>query len=51
MTSVVHARKTLDSLDEAIAVAFLVVGPAIGAAIVLLWFGGLALTLLSSLLH
>jgi hypothetical protein len=51
MTSIVRTRKMLDTLDETTAVAFLLVGPAIGAAIVLVWFGGLALTLLSSLLH
>lgn len=51
MTSIVHTRKMLDRLDKTTAVVFLLVGPAIGAAIVLVWLGGLALTLLSSVLQ
>jgi hypothetical protein len=51
MTYAMPARGLLDRLDEATAVLFLLVGPAIGVGIVLVWAAGLALTLLTPLLR
>ena len=41
-------RKLMDNLNEAVVVVFFSLGPALGAAIFLLWFGGLMWGLLSS---
>jgi hypothetical protein len=42
-------RKTGEILMEAVVVLFFSLGPALGAAIFLMWFGGLAWGVLSSL--
>ncbi len=42
-------RKTSEILMEAVVVLFFSLGPALGAALFLMWFGGLAWGLLSSL--
>ena len=41
-------RKLADSLNEAVVVVFFSLGPALGAAIFLIWFGGLMWGLFSS---
>jgi hypothetical protein len=46
-----HPRKTSEILMEAVVVLFFSLGPALGAALFLMWFGGLAWGLLSSLFH
>ena len=42
-------RKLTDTLMEAVVVLFFSLGPALGAALFLMWFGGLAWGVLSSL--
>ena len=42
-------RKMTEILMEAVVVLFFSLGPALGAALFLMWFGGLAWGLLSSL--
>ena len=44
-------RKASEILMEAVVVLFFSLGPAIGAALFLMWFGGLAWGVLSSLFH
>lgn len=41
-------RKLSDTLNEAVVIIFFSLGPAVGATIFLMWFGGLAWGLLSS---
>lgn len=43
------SRELRDTLNEAVVVVFFSLGPAIGAAIFLMWFGGLMWGLISSL--
>lgn len=45
------SRTLGDTLNEAVVVVFFSLGPAIGATIFLLWFGGLMWGVLSSFLH
>jgi hypothetical protein len=42
-------RKLTDTLMEAVVVLFFSLGPVLGAALFLMWFGGLAWGVLSSL--
>ena len=44
-------RKLMDTLNEAVVVVFFGLGPALGATIFLMWFGGLMWGVLSSLLR
>lgn len=44
-------RKVNEVLTEAVVVLFFSLGPALGAALFLMWFGGLAWGILSSLFH
>jgi len=44
-------RKVSEVLMEAVVVLFFSLGPALGAALFLTWFGGLAWGILSSLFH
>lgn len=44
-------RKLMDILNEAVVVIFFSLGPALGATIFLMWFGGLVWGVLSSLLR
>lgn len=44
-------RKLADTLNEMVVVIFFSLGPAIGATIFLMWFGGLMWGVLSSILH
>lgn len=44
-------RSLSDTLNEAVVVVFFSLGPALGAAIFLMWLGGLVWGLLSSFLH
>lgn len=44
-------RKASEVLIEAVVVLFFSLGPALGAALFLTWFGGLAWGVLSSLFH
>lgn len=44
-------RKLMDILNEAVVVIFFSMGPALGATIFLIWFGGLVWGVLSSLLR
>lgn len=45
------SRSFRDALNEAVVIVFFSLGPALGAAIFLMWFGGLVWGLLSSFLH
>lgn len=44
-------RKVSEILIEVVVVLFFSLGPALGAALFLMWFGGLAWGVLSSLFH
>ena len=44
-------RKLMDTLNEAVVIIFFSLGPALGATIFLMWFGGLVWGVLSSLLR
>lgn len=50
-TSARPERDFRDALNEAVVIVFFSLGPALGAAIFLMWFGGLAWGLLSSFFH
>jgi hypothetical protein len=45
------SRNLRDTLNEAVVVVFFSLGPALGVAIFLMWFGGLVWGLLSSFLR